>query len=105
MALVQRVGLSQSSPSGRRTPGVFKSSCALADYGNVPHFALHHRVRRRSSVEAKPQDQQHLEPYKEGVAIEVFVIYVRPWTTDTNEFYPFNSLQCHPPAPRDGQTA
>ena len=48
-------------------PGVPKSYRALAGHSNVPLSILPSSCSRTTSIEAKAQGQQYLEPYEEDI--------------------------------------
>ena len=51
-------------------PSVPNTYRALADHGNVPRSALHHRARERRSIEEKAQSQQYLTSWEEDVVVK-----------------------------------
>lgn len=45
-------------------PDVPSSYRALADHSKIPNSTLHHRARRRRSIEEKAQGQKYLKPWE-----------------------------------------
>ncbi|KAH8204826.1 hypothetical protein TruAng_001015 [Truncatella angustata] len=66
----RQYGQSQSRPGTRRASWRAYIIPCSSDHGDAPRSTLHHRARRRPSIEEKARGQQYLYPFEEDIIVK-----------------------------------